>query len=80
MYPRKTLDIPFAKVLKNIVFSKRHTEHDFEQEGYLACFSVRSGFDLLINSLGLAPEHKILMSEVNIKGMVEVVEANKKSI
>ncbi|WP_438462960.1 aminotransferase class V-fold PLP-dependent enzyme [Marinomonas sp. PE14-40] len=80
MYPRKTLDIPFAKIFKNILFNKDKEGARFEQEGYLACFSVRSGFDLLINSLGLAPEHKILMSEVNIKGMVDVVEANHKSI
>jgi dTDP-4-amino-4,6-dideoxygalactose transaminase len=40
----------------------------------LACYSVRSGFDLLLQSLRLPPGSEVLFSALNVKGMIRVVE------
>ena len=40
----------------------------------LVCFSVRSGFDLLLQAMDLPEGSEILFSALNIKGMVKVVE------
>ena len=39
----------------------------------LACLSVRSGFDLLLQALKLDPGSEIVFSALNIKGMVKIV-------
>jgi dTDP-4-amino-4,6-dideoxygalactose transaminase len=36
------------------------------------CFSVRSGFDLLLQALALPPDTEVLFSALNVKGMVKV--------
>ena len=40
----------------------------------IACYSVRSGFDLLLRSLALPPGSEVLFSALNVRGMVRVVE------
>jgi dTDP-4-amino-4,6-dideoxygalactose transaminase len=40
----------------------------------LACYSVRSAFDLLLRSLALPPGSEVLFSALNVGGMVRVVE------
>ena len=40
----------------------------------MVCFSVRSGFDLLVQAMQLPQGSEILFSALNIKGMVKVVE------
>lgn len=43
-----------------------------ETNDTIACFSVRSGFDLLLQSLGLEEGSEILFSALNIRGMVKI--------
>jgi perosamine synthetase len=40
----------------------------------IACYSVRSAFDLLLRSLALPPGSEVLFSALNVRGMVRVVE------
>ncbi len=42
-------------------------------EDALTCFSVRSGFDLLLQALNLPAHSEILFSALNVKGMVNIV-------
>ena len=42
-------------------------------ERSLLCFSVRSGFDLLLQALELQPDDEVIFSAVNIKGMIAIV-------
>ncbi len=39
----------------------------------IATYSVRSGFDLLIQALDLKPGDEVIFSALNVKGMVRVV-------
>ncbi len=39
----------------------------------IAAYSVRSGFDLLLQSLDLEPGDEILFSALNVKGMIKIV-------
>lgn len=43
-------------------------------EDTLLCFSVRSGFDLLLQALELDPGDEIIFSAMNINGMVNIVK------
>ncbi|HEY8156100.1 MAG TPA: aspartyl/asparaginyl beta-hydroxylase domain-containing protein [Myxococcota bacterium] len=40
----------------------------------IACYSVRSGFDLLLRSLALPAGSEVLFSALNVRGMTKVVE------
>jgi perosamine synthetase len=40
----------------------------------IACFSVRSGFDLLLQALAFPPNSEILFSALNIKGMIKIAK------
>lgn len=42
----------------------------------LVCLSVRTGFDLLLQALRLPKESEVLMSALNVPGMMRVVEEN----
>ncbi len=42
--------------------------------GGLACYSVRSAFDLLLRVLDLPPGSEVLFSAINIKGMIKAAE------
>jgi dTDP-4-amino-4,6-dideoxygalactose transaminase len=42
-------------------------------ETSLLCFSVRSGFDLLLQALELQPKDEVIFSAMNINGMVSIV-------
>lgn len=39
----------------------------------LLCFSVRSGFDLLLQALALSPGDEVIFSALNVKGMINIV-------
>jgi len=41
-----------------------------------AAFSVRSGFDLLLQALALPPKSEIMFSALNIKGMIKVARSH----
>ncbi len=43
-------------------------------EDTLLCFSVRSGFDLLLQALELEPGDEVIFSAININGMVNIVK------
>lgn len=42
------------------------------QDDTLACFSVRSGFDLLLQALTFPQDSEILFSALNVKGMIKI--------
>ena len=53
---------------------QRRIEADWSPAGNaLACLSVRSGFDLLLQAMKLEPGSEIIFSALNIKGMVKIV-------
>ena len=39
----------------------------------VAAYSVRSGFDLLLQSLGLEPGDEVIFSALNVRGMIKIV-------
>lgn len=43
----------------------------------LVCFSVRSGFDLLLQALALPAGSEILFSALNVKGMIKIAERHQ---
>ncbi|MEQ8356664.1 MAG: aminotransferase class V-fold PLP-dependent enzyme [Kiloniellaceae bacterium] len=49
------------------------TEAYWPGETSLLCFSVRSGFDLLLQALELQPNDEVIFSALNIKGMIGIV-------
>ena len=51
----------------------RRAESYWSGEETLVCFSVRSGFDLLLQALNLQPEDEVIFSALNVKGMVNIV-------
>ena len=51
----------------------RQAESYWSGESSLLCFSVRSGFDLLLKALALQPGDEVIFSAVNIKGMIGIV-------
>jgi dTDP-4-amino-4,6-dideoxygalactose transaminase len=53
---------------------KRSVESFFSDAGdTIAAYSVRSGFDLLLQALDLEPGDEVIFSALNVKGMVRVV-------
>ena len=52
----------------------RRAEAYWPGESSLLCFSVRSGFDLLLQALELQPDDEVIFSAVNIKGMISIVQ------
>jgi perosamine synthetase len=53
---------------------KRSVESFFsDADDTIATYSVRSGFDLLIQALDLKPGDEVMFSALNVKGMVRVV-------
>lgn len=48
------------------------TESYWPGESSLLCFSVRSGFDLLLQALDLKPEDEVIYSALNVKGMINI--------
>lgn len=84
MHVRKKLDIAWSDLAYGAVRSafpgnaaalERRLE-DFWSPGgdALACLSVRTGFDLLLQALALPPGSEILVSAVTIRDMVRIIE------
>ena len=52
----------------------RKAEEFFSGDGsWMAAYSVRTGFELLLKSLNLKPGDEVVFSAVNVKGMVKIV-------
>jgi len=84
VHVRKRLDIAWSDLVFGAVRSvssgdaaalERRLE-DFWSPGgdALACLSVRSGFELLLQALALPPGSEILLSAVTIRDMVRIIE------
>ncbi|MBE7380806.1 MAG: DegT/DnrJ/EryC1/StrS family aminotransferase [Leptolyngbya sp. SIO1E4] len=86
MIPRKRLDIAWADLLFGIkgclqLESRRVIERRLErlwsqERASLACLSVRSGFDALLQVFDFEPETEILVSAITIHGMTRIIEAH----
>ncbi len=46
----------------------------WSNENTVVCFSVRSGFDLLLQALDLRRDDEVIFSSINVKGMVNIVK------
>jgi dTDP-4-amino-4,6-dideoxygalactose transaminase len=82
MWVRTQLKIGWSDLLAGAVFgvfAKEREAWAAKVEGYfpgkdsIAAYSVRSGFDLLIQALGLKPGDEVVFSALNVKGMVRCV-------
>jgi dTDP-4-amino-4,6-dideoxygalactose transaminase len=84
IYPRLKLDIPFADLgwaLGSFLTPADRDETEQAIQDYwgserpaVVTLSVRTAFDLLLQSLQLPPGSEVLISAVNIGHMVEIVE------
>ncbi|HUG90882.1 MAG TPA: DegT/DnrJ/EryC1/StrS family aminotransferase [Planctomycetaceae bacterium] len=84
MWSRKRLDIRWSDLLAgtahcltrwNRAAAQRAVESEFSADGdALCCLSVRSAWDLLLQSLNLAPGDEVLMSALTIPDMARIVE------
>jgi dTDP-4-amino-4,6-dideoxygalactose transaminase len=84
MWVRKRLDIGWSDLAIGVVRTalspspekvQRRVEARWSPSAdALACFSVRSGFDLLLATLELPPKSEILMSAMTIPDMPRIVE------
>ena len=83
MWARIRLRIGWGDLLAGIAFCLVPPDRESKSravEGYLspagdtiAAYSVRSGFDLLIQALGLERGDEVILSALNVKGMVRIV-------
>jgi perosamine synthetase len=86
LYSRHRIDVSARDLLFGIsaclwAFGRRRLEAEVGRayppvEDALACFSVRSGFDLLLGALALAPGEEVLVSAVTHPDMVRIIEAH----
>jgi perosamine synthetase len=86
LYPRHRIDVSARDLLFGIsaclwAFGRRRLEAEVGRtfppaEDALACSSVRSGFDLLLGALALAPGEEVLVSAVTHPDMVRIIEAH----
>jgi perosamine synthetase len=84
MWSRKRLDIGWPDLLfgiSRVCFPLKQAGIDeFAQgifsnpEHILACLSVRSGFDLLLGTLGLPKGSEVLVSAITIPDMIRIIE------
>ena len=83
MWVRTQLKIDWSDLLSGLAASFTATERPREirrAEAYfsdsgdtLAAYSVRSGFDLLLQALNLEPGDEVIFSALNVRGMVRIV-------
>jgi dTDP-4-amino-4,6-dideoxygalactose transaminase len=86
LYPRHRIDASARDLLFGLsaclwAFRRRRLEAEVVRafppgEDALACFSVRSGFDLLLGALAVAPGEEALVSAVTHPDMVRIIEAH----
>ena len=86
LYPRHRIDASARNLLFGLsaclwAFRRRRLEAEVglafpPGEDALACFSVRSGFDLLLGALALSPGEEVMVSAVTHPDMVRIIEAH----
>ena len=86
LYPRHRLDASVSDLLFGLsacfwAFRRWRLEAEVGRafppaEDALACFSVRSGFDLLLGALALTPSEEVPVSAVTHPDMVRIIEAH----
>jgi dTDP-4-amino-4,6-dideoxygalactose transaminase len=85
MIPRKRIDIGLRDLARGLIYcctpgdckrEQAQLEAAWSRRSNLACLSVRSGLDALLEALALPPGSEVLMSAVNIADMVRIVEAH----
>ena len=84
MWARIRFDLSWSDILfacvqcfsssKRTVLLERIEQYWSLGEPALVCFSVRSGFDLLLQALQWPPKSEILFSALNVKGMIKIVK------
>jgi len=83
-YPRLALDVEWPDLLGGFVAG---SESELDLEGAIASYwptsrsvqvtlSVRTAFDLLLQALAFPPGTQVLMSGVNVRHMVEIVQCH----
>ena len=93
MRPRKLIDITFTDLFfglcKGVSGLKKSTPCEIDLDGILnplginekpeslICYSVRTGFDLLLQSLRLPPGSEVLMTAATIPDMIEIVRRHQ---
>jgi perosamine synthetase len=83
MWVRTQLKIGFGDLITGLAASYRRLDRAAEQrkvESYfpgpaqsIAVYSVRSGFDLMLQALGLKPGDEVIFSALNVKAMIKVI-------
>lgn len=84
LWPRKRLDIAWIDFCYGGLRCfwpsggrSKHIESSWSIDGHaIVCLSVRTGFDLLLQALRLPKGSEVLMSALNVPGMMRVVEEN----
>ena len=84
LWPRKRLDISWSDFCYGGLRwfwpgggRSKHSESSWSIDGHaIVCLSVRTGFDLLLQALRLPKGSEVLMSALNVPGMMRVVEEN----
>ncbi len=86
VYPRHRLDVSIRDLLYGLsaclgAFRRRRLAAEVVRafspgEGVLVCFSVRSGFDLLLGALDGPPGGEVLVSAVTHPDMVRIIEGH----
>lgn len=82
MWVRKRLDIGWSDLASGALkpcfgtraSARRRVEDSWPGSDALACLSVRSGFDLLLDALQLPPRSEVLISALTIGQMVEIIK------
>lgn len=84
MWPRKTIDIDWADLFYgafrclwqgDTALQQREIEQSLGGEDHvLTCLSVRTAFDLLLQSLRLPPGSEVIMSAITIPDMITIVK------
>ena len=87
MIPRKRIDIEWTDILRGTLRcflpGRRLSTQGKIEESWssladtVVCLSVRSGFDLLLESLRLPPGSEVLVSAMNIRSMFDVIRKHQ---
>lgn len=85
MLPRKKLDIGWSDLFVAAMrccwpghaeVVQQHLQRDWANGSSLACLSVRTGFDLVLTTLDLPRGSEVILSAINIRDMVRIVQAH----